>query len=122
MTDDTQLDAIRARTQALTPDVSPYVTAQGGVVILSGPYHIEKANAIRDAVVAAATDVPWLLEQVDTLAVRLLELYNASRPIEDAIGVAETEAHERFFEATGAAYLALNRLGVRTVIDGEKGE
>ena len=54
------------RKQCVLPEIKPYVTSNGGVVILNGPFPLDKAERVR-ALCAAA---PKLLEALYTLLER----------------------------------------------------
>lgn len=78
MTSD-ELAAVKATTMALTPDVRPYITDKGGIVVLSGPYPRDKAQMISDAIKAASMAVPALLahiEALEALALRPVQYRN----------------------------------------------
>jgi len=52
------------------PEIKPYVTAKGGVVILNGPFPLDQAERVRNFIAAApdtAAERDALAEQVSTL-------------------------------------------------------
>lgn len=46
------------------PDLKPYVTAKGGVVILNGPFPMERAKCAEQFIKHATDDVHKLVEEV----------------------------------------------------------
>lgn len=103
--------------QLITPDI--------GITGIGHLHEIVTADA--EFIAHSRADLPAALATVDALTAeneqlkaRLLELYNASRPIEAAIGVSTEDAHDALFVATGAAYHLLHTLGVATDTDSER--
>lgn len=46
------------------PDLKPYVTAKGGVVVLNGPFPTERAKSAADFIEHAKSDIHRLAEEV----------------------------------------------------------
>jgi hypothetical protein len=67
---DEELQAIKARAAIgleLINPIDPHVTAKGGIVLLYGPYPINRAEAIVNYYRQLNTDVPALLSEIARL-------------------------------------------------------
>ncbi len=51
-----ELQEIKQRAQECPP-LSPYVTSKGGVVLMNGPFQMDKANARKDLTSKARLDI-----------------------------------------------------------------
>ena len=49
------------------PNLTPYVTASGGVVIFNGPFPMKQANATKDFIEHAGHDIYTLLTEINRL-------------------------------------------------------
>jgi hypothetical protein len=70
MTSDLDLNPIKARLNA-APELHPYATAKGGVVLLTGPCPYVKAYAAVVFVEHAPTDLAALIQEVERLRASL---------------------------------------------------
>lgn len=82
---------------AACPPLSPYTTAKGGVVILNGPFPVEKARNASAFVAAAQADIATLLQQMSEAHHIIDDLQAAIRGMEQQIiadgrRIAELEA------------------------------
>lgn len=68
------LEEIQSRCEA-SPELTPYVTAKGGVVIFNGPFPTDKAEAAKEFIVHAREDVSALMAEVEWLQSRLVRAH-----------------------------------------------
>lgn len=69
----THLDTIKTRCEA-SPELVPYVTAKGGVVIFNGPFPIKKARAAKEFIAHARHDMLLLVAEVERLRAAMQKL------------------------------------------------
>lgn len=102
--DNEQFEAIKSRAVVgieLINTLDPYVTGNGGIVLLYGPYSPVKAQSIADYYRRLSTDVPALIAEVERLRAANARLVEACKEAVEWFEVYADEypAHGRRVEA-----------------------
>jgi hypothetical protein len=71
-----------ARSVALLDKDDPYVTANGGIVILCGPFPISKAQVIADFYRNARNALPDCVAEIERLRAELVRLQSSQSTLE----------------------------------------